>query len=62
MCDVAPPGQSGFISPTGTKSPHYQDQLDLYKNFGCKPQWTVSSDVDKNIESTRTISYTRSGT
>jgi penicillin amidase len=61
MCDVAPPGQSGFISPAGTKSPHYQDQLDLYKNFGCKPQWTVSSDVDKNIESTRTISYTRSG-
>ncbi|MGH8809940.1 MAG: penicillin acylase family protein, partial [Noviherbaspirillum sp.] len=61
MCDVAPPGQSGFIAPDGTKSRHYQDQLDLYKTFGCKPQWTKASDVDKNLESTKTVSYTRAG-
>ena len=26
LCAVTP-GQSGFIAPDGTKSPHYQDQL-----------------------------------
>jgi penicillin amidase len=60
MCDVAPPGQSGFIAPDGARSPHYQDQLDLYKNFGCKRQWTKASDVDRNTESTKRISYSRS--
>jgi penicillin amidase len=35
--DVCPPGQSGFVAPDGTPSPHYQDQMNLYKNFDLKP-------------------------
>ena len=43
FCDAMPPGQSGFIDRHGKKSPHYDDQLALYQNFGCKP---VSSTID----------------
>jgi penicillin amidase len=35
--DVCPPGQSGFVAPNGTPSLHYQDQMDLYKDFELKP-------------------------
>ncbi len=59
MCDVNAPGQSGFIAPNGAKSPHYQDQFDLYKSFGCKPQWTSAAEVDKNLESSKKLSYSR---
>lgn len=38
FCDVVAPGQSGFISPRGIKSPHYEDQLALFFNFDCKSQ------------------------
>lgn len=51
LCTVAPPGQSGFISPSGTKSRHYEDQLDLYQRFDCKPEWLTPQEVDANQES-----------
>ncbi len=39
--DILPPGQSGFVSPTGvtsgTGSPHLTDQSDLFVNFMRKP-------------------------
>jgi penicillin amidase len=35
--DVIAPGQSGFIAPDGTRSPHYQDQLTMYGDFKMKP-------------------------
>jgi penicillin amidase len=35
--DVCPPGQSGFVAPDGSLSSHYQDQMDLYKDFQLKP-------------------------
>jgi penicillin G amidase len=35
--DVFAPGQSGFIAPDGSKSPHYDDQLDMYWHFKNKP-------------------------
>lgn len=47
VCIVAPPGQSGFISPSGEKSPHYDDQLTLYENFECRPQALLREDVEK---------------
>lgn len=37
FCAVTPPGQSGFLAPDGTKSPHYQDQRQLCADFGCRP-------------------------
>lgn len=47
FCAVTPPGQSGFIAPDGTRSPHYEDQLQLYADFGCRPQAFYRDDVEK---------------
>ncbi|HET9068863.1 MAG TPA: penicillin acylase family protein, partial [Amaricoccus sp.] len=47
FCAVTPPGQSGFIAPDGTKSPHYEDQLQLYADFGCRMQAFYQADVEK---------------
>lgn len=47
FCAVTPPGQSGFISPSGEKSQHYEDQLALYENFECRPQALLRADVEK---------------
>ena len=48
FCAVTPPGQSGFIAPDGTKSPHYEDQLQLYADFGCRPQAFYREDVEQS--------------
>lgn len=45
--DVVAPGESGFIAPDGTRSPHYDDQLSLYTGFGRKPLWFHDADVDR---------------
>ncbi len=47
FCAVTPPGQSGFVAPDGTKSPHYADQLQLYLDFACRPQAFYREDVEK---------------
>lgn len=51
MCVAAPPGQSGFISPSGVESPHYRDQLELYTQFDCKPENLYPHQVEANLES-----------
>jgi penicillin G amidase len=45
-CEAAPPGQSGFVAPDGTKSPHYADQMTLYDNFECKRTWFYPRELD----------------
>jgi penicillin amidase len=52
---AAPPGQSGFIAPDGTKSPHYSDQLELYTNFECKQENLFPAQVEANLESVTTL-------
>ena len=47
FCAVTPPGQSGFVAPDGTRSPHYDDQLQLYADFDCRPQAFYRDDVEK---------------
>jgi penicillin amidase len=47
VCMVTPPGQSGFISPAGQTSPHYDDQIKLYETFTCRPQALTRSAVEK---------------
>ncbi len=61
LCTVAPPGQSGFVAPDGTKSPHYKDQLELYENFECKTEWLTKAEVDAHAESVKTLSYSDDG-
>lgn len=36
FCDVVAPGQSGFISARGIKSPNYNNQMEIYFDFRCK--------------------------
>ena len=49
--DVVAPGQSGFVSTDGTKSPHYNDQLKLYENFEFKKMHYQKEELLKNKES-----------
>lgn len=57
LCTVAPPGQSGFVSPAGGKSKHYSDQLSVYQTFGCKPEALTEKAVDSDRESSITLKY-----
>jgi penicillin amidase len=56
-CEVTPPGQSGFIAPDGTRSKHYQDQLEMFGRFGCKPTWLDPKDVERHLESKSVLRY-----
>ena len=49
--DVCPPGESGFVAPDGTPDQHYDDQMDMYRDFGSKPMLFHFSDVINNAES-----------
>ncbi|MCB5364033.1 penicillin acylase family protein [Pusillimonas sp. CC-YST705] len=53
--DVIAPGQSGFVAPDGSASPHYQDQLKLYGDFKLKP----GSLNDVQAVSTQTLNVER---
>ncbi|EPC5052391.1 MULTISPECIES: penicillin acylase family protein [Providencia] len=53
--DVVAPGQSGFISPQGKPSPHYQDQLPLYEQFEKKPLWLTTEELTPHIESSEQV-------
>ena len=53
--EVAPPGQSGFIAPDGTPSPHLNDQMDLYNSFGKKRMWFYPEDVTRQAKSEITL-------
>ncbi len=43
--NVCPPDQSGFVARGGALDAHYQDQMDLYKNFQSKPMLFDFQDV-----------------
>jgi penicillin amidase len=56
--DVCPPGESGFVAPyTGTPSPHYSDQMDLYKNFQLKPMLFELNDIISVSGPPQTLQY-----
>ncbi|HRW18474.1 MAG TPA: penicillin acylase family protein [Dermatophilaceae bacterium] len=55
LCLVAPPGQSGFVAPDGTKSPHYDDQLALYASFGCRDEHLTQREVSEATVSTTVL-------
>lgn len=57
MCTAAPPGQSGFVAPDGRKSAHYDDQMKLFNDFGCKSEWLTPAELDGHVESTKQLAY-----
>lgn len=58
-CDVTPPGQSGFIKPSGELSTHFKDQLSLYDKFTCKAQWISENQVNQNTTVLKILKYSR---
>lgn len=59
FCAVTPPGQSGFIHPSGEPSAHYDDQLELYEAFDCRIQPFTREEVEASAISRETISVKR---
>ncbi|GHA21589.1 penicillin acylase family protein [Oceanisphaera arctica] len=57
--EVAAPGQSGFIAPDGTRSPHYRDQLDDFIEFRLKPVWLKPEDVAAASQSETVLTVER---
>ena len=57
--EVTPPGQNAFIAPDGQKGSHYDDQFDMYQEFGRKRMWFYPTDVQANKVSEEIISYVR---
>ena len=55
--EVAAPGQSAFIAQDGTRSPHFDDQLELFGKLGKKRTWLSPDDVETNSADTTTLSY-----
>ena len=55
MCVVAPPGQSGFVAPDGTRSRHATDQLELFNTFGCREENLNRRAVDAATRSTEVL-------
>ena len=53
--DVTPPGQSGFVAPDGTRSPHYDDQLGLFEAFELKPEAFTRAEVEAAAAGKTTI-------
>jgi penicillin amidase len=54
---VIPPGQSGYITPTGQEAEHYEDQLELYLEWRYKPMPLTKAEATKLAESKQTIEW-----
>ncbi|MDI6764287.1 MAG: penicillin acylase family protein [Thermodesulfobacteriota bacterium] len=55
---VVPPGTSGFIKPDGTKSPHYEDQFEMFNKFEYKPLLLKEDAIKAKAKSKQELTYT----
>ncbi|RPJ22912.1 MAG: penicillin acylase family protein [Desulfobacteraceae bacterium] len=55
---VVPPGSSGFVRGDGTKSPHYDDQLEMFNKFQYKPLLIKEDMVKAKAKSKLNLQYT----
>ena len=55
LCLAAPPGQSGFVAPDGTRSPHYSDQLKMFNDFECRDEHLSRAQVNAATKSTEVL-------
>ena len=55
--EVTPPGQNAFIDAKGKKSKHYDDQFEMYHEFGKKRMWFYADDVEANKNSETFLAY-----
>jgi penicillin amidase len=57
--NVLPPGESGYLAPDGTQSPHYDDQLGMFLDFEYKPLLFTDEEVSAATQSRRTMARER---
>jgi len=55
---VVPPGSSGFVRGDGAKSPHYEDQLEMFNKFQYKPLLIKEDMVKAKAKSKLNLQYT----
>jgi penicillin amidase len=55
---VVPPGTSGFVKADGRKSPHYEDQQEMFNQFGYKPLLIKEEGIKSKAKSRLELSYT----
>ena len=55
--EVTPPGQNAFIAPDGTRGEYFNDQFELYQEFGKKRMWFYPNDVEANKTSEVVLTY-----
>jgi penicillin amidase len=55
---VVPPGSSGFVRGDGTKSPHYDDQIEMFNKFQYKPLLIKEDMVKAKAKSKLNLQYT----
>ncbi|MER5394776.1 penicillin acylase family protein [Saccharopolyspora sp. NPDC002686] len=55
--EVVPPGQNGFVAPDGTRGPHFDDQFQMFVDYGRKPTWLTEDEVRRNQESEESLRY-----
>lgn len=57
--DVVPPGQSGFVSLAGERSPHSRDQMEMFASYELKPLAFTRAQVEANATSRRQLEVIR---
>jgi penicillin amidase len=55
--NILPPGNDGYIAPDGSTGPHFDDQLDMFRNFEYKQLLLADEDVEAATESTRELTF-----
>ena len=55
---VVPPGASAFVKPDGKRSPHYEDQLDMFDKFEYKPLLNKEEAIKTKAKSKIELNYT----
>lgn len=59
--DVVPPGQSGFVSIDGKRSPHSTDQMPMFADFELKPLAFTRQQAEAQATSRQRLTIVRSG-
>ena len=55
---IVPPGSSGFVKPDGTRSPHYEDQFEMFNKFEYKPLLMKEEAIKAKAKSKQELTYT----
>jgi penicillin amidase len=55
--NILPPGNGGYVAPDGSTGEHFNDQLQMFKNFEYKPLRFDDDTVDSATETTQDLLF-----